>query len=88
MLMFSASRSASSTLASMPGLAVTGMVPRDCRTRVCRQCRVSWCTSEKRTALTVVADYKSGVQWIQQQVNSKPNAKTDDTRYWYQVPAI
>lgn len=34
------------------------------------------------------ADYKSAVQWIQQQIDSKESYKTDDTRFWVSVVAI
>ncbi|RHZ67161.1 uncharacterized protein CDV56_109052 [Aspergillus thermomutatus] len=37
---------------------------------------------------TDIENYKSAVQWIQQQIDSNSQYKTDDTRFWVNVPAI
>lgn len=34
------------------------------------------------------ADYKSAVQWIQQQIDNNESYKWDDTRFWVDVVAI
>ncbi|KAL2130988.1 hypothetical protein VTI74DRAFT_5691 [Chaetomium olivicolor] len=35
-----------------------------------------------------INNYKSAVQWIESQINSDSKYKTDDTRFWVNVPAI
>ncbi|KAJ5200158.1 hypothetical protein N7491_009042 [Penicillium cf. griseofulvum] len=35
-----------------------------------------------------ILNYKSGVQWIQQQIDSNSAYKYDDTRFWVDIPAI
>ncbi|KAL5356078.1 hypothetical protein BJX96DRAFT_171271 [Aspergillus floccosus] len=37
---------------------------------------------------TDINNYKSAIQWIQQQIDSNSNYKYDDTRFWVNVPAI
>ncbi|KAK4125668.1 hypothetical protein N657DRAFT_274077 [Parathielavia appendiculata] len=35
-----------------------------------------------------INNYKSAVQWIESQINSNSRYRTDDTRFWVNVPAI
>ncbi|KAI8332476.1 hypothetical protein BC941DRAFT_358997 [Chlamydoabsidia padenii] len=35
-----------------------------------------------------IANYKNAIYWIQQQIESNAAFKTDDTRFWVNVPAI
>ncbi|KAJ9667782.1 hypothetical protein H2201_001968 [Coniosporium apollinis] len=35
-----------------------------------------------------IANYKTAVQWIQSQIDSDSRFRTDDTRFWVDVPAI
>lgn len=37
---------------------------------------------------TDISNYKTAVQWIQSQIDSNSKYKTDDTRFWVNVPAI
>lgn len=35
-----------------------------------------------------IANYKAAIQWIQQQIDTNSKYKSDDTRFWVNVPAI
>lgn len=39
-------------------------------------------------AYDCLLDYRNAVYWIQSQIDSKSTYKTDDTRFWVDVPAI
>lgn len=38
--------------------------------------------------LTENKDYKNAVEWIQQQIDSNDQYKSDDTRFWVDIPSI
>ncbi|PCG93937.1 Hypothetical protein PENO1_081010 [Penicillium occitanis (nom. inval.)] len=38
--------------------------------------------------ITKNKDYKNAVEWIQQQIDSNDQYKTDDTRFWVYIPPI
>lgn len=42
----------------------------------------------KGLLLTKCLGYKSAVQWIESQINSDPKYRSDDTRFYVNVPAI